>query len=50
MMNKFSDKSWSITVGLYPGVLLGLRIYQEPSYNTYVLYLPFIDIALELDN
>ena len=49
-MNKFNEKSWSVTIGLYPGVLLGLRIYQEEFYNTYVLYLPFIDIALEIDN
>ena len=49
-MNKFSEKSWSITIGLYPGMLFGLRVYQEEFYNTYVLYLPFIDIALEIDN
>ena len=49
-MNKFSEKSWSITVGLYPGLLFGLRLYKERSYDTYVLYLPFIDIAFEIDN
>ena len=49
-MNKFSEKSWSITIVLYPGMLFGLRVYQEEFYSTYVLYLPFIDIALEIDN
>jgi hypothetical protein len=49
-MNKFSEKGWAITIGLYPGMLFGLRVYQEEFYNTYVLYLPLIDIALEIDN
>lgn len=49
-MNKFNEKNWSISVGLYTGVLIGFRTYVEKHYTTYVLYLPFIDIALEIDN
>jgi len=44
------ERYWSITVGLYPGVLFGIRTYQEETFSTHVLYLPFIDIALEIDN
>jgi len=43
------EKSWELSVGLYPGLLFGLRTYEEPKFNTHVLYLPFINIALEID-
>ena len=49
-MNKFSEKNWSISIGLYTGILLGFRAYEEEYYTTYVLYLPFVDVALEIDN
>ena len=39
------DKYWSIEIGLYPGILFGVRTYVEKDYSTHVLYLPFIDIA-----
>ena len=44
------EKYWSITVGFYPGILFGFRTYEEKDFSTHVLYLPFIDIALEIDN
>mgnify|MGYP001291592267 FL=1 len=40
------NKSWSLTIGLYPGVLIGIRSYQEQNFTEHVLYLPFIDICL----
>lgn len=45
-----TEKYWSLTIGLYPGLLFGFRTYEEEEFNTYVFYLPFIDIALEIDN
>jgi len=45
-----NEKYWSITVGLYPGILFGFRTYQEETFSTHVLYLPFVDFALEIDN
>jgi hypothetical protein len=45
-----TGRYWSITIGLYPGLLFGFRTYEEEQFNTYVFYLPFIDIALEIDN
>jgi hypothetical protein len=44
------ERYWSITIGLYPGILFGFRTYEEKDFNTHVLYLPFVDIALEIDN
>ena len=44
MLDK-EDKYWSIEIGLYPGILFGVRTYVEKDYSTHVLYLPFIDIA-----
>ena len=42
------NKGWSLSVGTYPGVLLGMRSYEEETQTTHVFYLPFIDIALEI--
>tara|TARA_R110000822_G_scaffold93177_1_gene214608 strand:+ start:1285 stop:1419 length:135 start_codon:yes stop_codon:yes gene_type:complete len=38
--------NWTLTIGIYPGILLGFRSYHEEEYSTHVLYLPFIDVAL----
>ena len=48
---KFMDKekwNWSLSIGFYPGLLFGCRAYEEKDRLTYVFYLPFIDVALEL--
>ena len=44
------NKSWSLSFGFYPGVLLGARSYYEEHQTTHVLYIPFIDLALEIYN
>lgn len=41
---------WTITVGLYPGILFGYRAYQEENFTIYVIYLPFVDFALEIEH
>ena len=41
-----SYKFWSVEIGFYPGVLLGLRTYYEEEQTTHVLYMPFIDLAV----
>ena len=40
--------NWSLSIGFYPGTLFGARTYEEENSATHVLYLPFVDIALEL--
>lgn len=42
-------KYWSLTLGFYPGILFGVRTYEEETYLIHVLYLPFVDIAFEID-
>ena len=43
------NKSWWLSIGLYPGIVIGIRSYDEPNTVLHVLYLPFIDIALEIE-
>ena len=38
--------SWEITIGFYPGILVGFRSYEGEDRNNPVLYLPFVDICL----
>ena len=40
-----SKKAWTIEIGMYPGILFGVRTYKQEGRNIHVLYLPFIDIA-----
>ena len=47
-MDKKEKRNWSLSVGFYPGILIGGRTYDEDKILTHVLYLPFIDLALEI--
>lgn len=40
--------NWSLSIGFYPGILFGTRAYEEEISITYVFYIPFVDIALEI--
>ena len=37
---------WELSVGFYPGIIIGFRTYVQEDRNNHVLYLPFIDICL----
>jgi hypothetical protein len=39
-------RNWQLEVGLYPGVLLGVRTYQNDDNTEHVLYLPFVEFIL----
>ena len=41
--------NWNLSIGLYPGILIGVRSYPEKDYVQHVLYLPFVDLCLEID-
>lgn len=43
-------EGWELTIGLYPGILFGIRTYEYEDSKLHVLYIPFIDIALEIFN
>ena len=40
--------NWSLSIGFYPGILFGIRAYEEQNQLTYVFYIPFVDIAFEI--
>ena len=42
-------KGWELSIGFYPGILLGVRSYINESFNEHVLYLPFVDLCLIID-
>ena len=39
---------WEISVGLYPGILLGARSYIESAFTEHVLYIPFLELCLTI--
>ena len=41
--------NWSLSIGLYHGIVVGIRSYPEKDYVQHVLYLPFVDICLEIE-
>ncbi len=47
-MNKSSP--WEISMGMYPGILIGMRTYKAPLSTEYVIYIPFFDISLTIYN
>jgi len=48
MKEEESKTAWSIELGLYPGVLLGIRSYNQDDSVIHVLYVPFMDVALTI--
>ena len=39
-------REWELSLGFYPGIIVGFRTYQENDRNNHVLYLPFVDVCL----
>ncbi len=42
-------KDWSLSFGTYPGILFGIRTYHGDTHSQTVFYLPFIDVAYEVE-
>lgn len=42
-------KVWSLSLGTYPGILFGMRSYEGDTHKQHVLYIPFIDLAFEIE-
>lgn len=42
------DVAWEFSVGMYWGVLLGIRTYEAENVNIHVLYIPFVDFVLRV--
>ena len=45
--NEIKD-NWTLSLGLYPGIVFGIRSYYQDNELTYVLYIPFVDLALTI--
>ena len=43
-------KKWIFSLGFYQGILFGMRTYESEYSTQYVLYIPFVDICLEVIN
>lgn len=43
-------RNWELSIGLYPGILFGLRTYYSNVSDMWVLYVPFIELCLEVFN
>ena len=41
-------KGWEISLGFYPGILLGFRSYEQDDRDNHVLYLPLVDVCLTI--
>ena len=48
MIPRLVPDNWEITIGLYPGVLIGMRSYVEKQFVQHVIYIPFVDICLTI--
>ena len=48
MTEEKEKKSWALSIGLYTGIVLGFRSYEQADRTTHVAYIPFIDLALEV--
>jgi hypothetical protein len=46
--DKGNNPTWAVSIGFYPGVLFGMRSYEEENQTAHVFYLPFIDLAIEI--
>ena len=44
-------KNWELSIGFYPGIVMGLRSYgvlEERKRVDHVLYLPLVDLCLTI--
>ena len=37
---------WEISLGFYPGILIGMRSYDQDGLVDHVLYIPFCELCL----
>ncbi len=44
------ESRWSVSFGTYPGILFGARTYEGPTHTQHVFYLPFVDVAIEIEH
>jgi len=48
MRDNPDESAWELSVGLYQGILIGIRSYPNELRTDHVIYLPFIDLCLTI--
>jgi hypothetical protein len=43
-------KEWDLSIGFYPGILIGMRTYNNNQGVSHVFYLPLIDLCINIYN
>jgi hypothetical protein len=38
--------SWELSLGLYPGIVIGARSYDNKDTIEHVVYIPFVELCL----
>ena len=38
--------AWELSLGFYPGFVIGMRSYDNPTTWEHVLYVPFVELCL----
>ena len=41
-------REWELSIGTYPGIMLGFRTYKEVERTNHVFYIPFVDVCLTI--
>ena len=41
-------REWELSIGFYPGIIVGFRSYEQDDRNNHVLYLPFVDLCVTI--
>lgn len=41
-------RNWQLEIGTYPGILLGIRTYNDKNYDEHVLYIPLFELILTI--
>jgi hypothetical protein len=39
---------WELSLGLYPGIVIGARSYVNKNDSDHVLYIPFVELCLTI--
>ena len=43
-------KGWEVSIGMYPGLVLGVRSYKQQDRVDHVFYLPLFDLCITVFN
>ena len=47
--NENETGGWAVSLGMYPGVLIGMRTYKNDNLTSHVFYIPFFDLAIQIE-